>query len=68
MADRHLVGWLCPSRPDGPLIPPNRLTDPCGRDRAVYSDGTMDPAETACAERPTEPQDSGSYGTSPTTR
>lgn len=47
MAERRLVGYLCPSRPDGPLIPPGALYDPCGGDRAVYSDGTMDPPPSA---------------------
>jgi hypothetical protein len=40
---RRLIGYLCPKMPDGPMIPPHALYDPCGGDRAVYSDGTLGP-------------------------
>lgn len=42
-ARRRLLGYACPKAPDGPLIPPACLYDPCGHDVAVYSDGTTDP-------------------------
>ena len=38
---RYVVGWLCPSMPDGPMIPVGRLCDPCGKDVPVWSDSTM---------------------------
>lgn len=38
---RYRVGWLCPSMPDGPIIPAGSLVDPCGKDVPVWSDGTM---------------------------
>jgi hypothetical protein len=36
--DGRLVGWWCPSMPDGPLIPPGRNVDPCGQDVPVYAE------------------------------
>lgn len=36
----YIVGYACPSRPDGPLKP-TPFEDPCGKDKAVWSDGTM---------------------------
>lgn len=33
-----LLGYRCPKDPAGRLIPPGALTDPCGRDVAVYAD------------------------------
>lgn len=41
---RRLVGYWCPSMPDGPLIPPKAHTDPCGKDVAVWSDRAIDEA------------------------
>lgn len=49
---RTLVGWLCPSRPDGPIIPLHALIDPCGGDRPVYDDGTIGPPPNASYETP----------------
>ena len=35
----RIVGYWCPSMPDGPLKP-TPFTDPCGKDKAVWSDGS----------------------------
>lgn len=62
----RLIGYLCPKRPDGPLIPPQALTDPCGHDVPVYSDTIPPPPPAPSAEDPDPgwlhemPSDSGS--------
>jgi hypothetical protein len=37
----YIIGWLCPSMPDGPMVPAGRLVDPCGEDVPVWSDGSL---------------------------
>lgn len=39
-AEPYVVGYACPSHPEGPLKP-TPFEDPCGKDKAVWSDGTM---------------------------
>lgn len=36
----HIVGYMCPSWPEGPMKP-TPFEDPCGKDKAIWSDGTM---------------------------
>jgi hypothetical protein len=36
----HIIGYLCPAHPEG-LMKPTPFEDPCGHDKAVWSDGTM---------------------------
>lgn len=48
--ERHVIGWTCPHDTDGEVAPMSALTDPCGDDVFVWSDGSTSPVQSPAVQ------------------